>query len=62
MTEKFSPGRESEKKMPCEVCGKLDHSTENCPHLTEEERRRLREKRQQMEKNIRDIEKPEKGK
>jgi hypothetical protein len=54
MIEKFPPKRESEKKkeMPCERCGKLDHSTENCPHLTEEERRRLIEKRQQMEKNI----------
>jgi len=66
MTEKFPPGRESEKKMLCEGCGELGHSLENCPKLTEIEkariRRELEEKRRWMEKNIKDIGKPEKGK
>jgi len=43
-------------EMPCEGCGELGHSFENCPKLTEEQkeeiRRRLEEKKRKMEQNI----------
>jgi hypothetical protein len=60
MKERFPrfPFEEGEKKMemPCEGCGELGHSFENCPKLTEEQReeirRRLEEKQQKMEQNI----------
>ena len=43
---------EKEKEMPCEHCGQFGHSTENCPHLPEEERRRLIEERQKKGQTI----------
>ena len=42
--------------MPCEGCGELGHSLENCPNLTREQKeeigRRLEEKKRTMEQNI----------
>jgi len=56
MKERFPFGKENIMEMPCEGCGELGHSFENCPKLTEEQkeeiRRKLEEKRQMIEKNI----------
>jgi DNA-binding transcriptional MerR regulator len=61
MKERFPFEKKNIMEMPCEGCGELGHSFENCPKLTEEQReeirRKLREKRQMIEKNIeKDIE------
>jgi hypothetical protein len=50
MKERFPFGKE--KETPCRVCGQFGHSTENCPHLTEEEKNRLQAKRDLMQENI----------
>ena len=56
MKERFPFEKKNIMEMPCEGCGELGHSFENCPKLTEEQkeeiRRKLEEKRQMIEKNI----------
>jgi len=56
MKEKFPFEKKNIMEMPCEGCGELGHSLENCPNLTREQKeeigRRLEEKKRTMEQNI----------